>query len=290
VFDSLIVRYVRAPEHPAKLRLVHALGRMMVPECGVVAPVASDLELYLHPRDWIEYLLLRGDAYEPLTLAFMQANLRPGDTAVLAGINFGLHVARAARSVGDAGVVIGVDPQPGALLRTRLNLALNGLLSSVKLIQAALGETEQLTFMPWSDPQNAGAASLLDQGPGFHVQVMRLDSLLEALGRPHVRLLLLDVQGYERDALAGANLAEGPEIGVIELDPEFLERSGVAADEIAQMLLAAGYSLFDVHGNRQLNLLNLPERNLVAVRRGASVQWVSPHGAGSADASAPPGA
>src|SRR5260221_6816528 len=220
----------------------------------------------------------------------MQATQHGGDTAVLAGINFGLHVARAARSVGDAGLVIGVEPQPAALLRTRLNLALNGLLSNVTLIQGALGEAEQLTFMPWSDPQNAGAASLLDHGPGFHVQVMRLAALLRTLRRERVRLLLLNGQGYESDALAGANLAEGPEVAVIELAPEILERSGVAADAIAQMLLAAGYSLFDLHGNSQLHLQDLPERNLIAVRRGASVHWVSPHGATSADASARPGA
>jgi FkbM family methyltransferase len=278
VFDELIVRYLRAPEHPGKLRLVRALGRTMVPERGVVARVAQDLELYLHHRDWIEYLLLRGDAYEPLTLAFLEANLHPGDAAVLAGTNFGLHVARAAHCVGEAGLVIGVEPQPAALLRTRLNLALNGLLSNVKLIQGALGRAEQVTFMPWSDPQNAGAASLFDRGPGFYVQVLRLDSLLPVLWRGRLRLLLLDVQGYESDALAGVNLVDGPELAVIELDPEFLGRAGVTAHEIAQTLLTAGYSLFDLHGNSSLSLEELPERNLVAVRPGVSVHWASSPG------------
>ena len=272
--DRLITGYLRAPEHPGKLRVVRALARTIIPDAGVVATVDDGLRLYLHPRDWIEYLLLKGTPYEPLTLGFMRANLRPGDAAVLAGVNFGLHVAVAASAVSRDGMVVGVEPQPAALMRARLNLDLNGLESRVRLVAAALGATEQLVSMAWANPENAGAASLLDQGNSFDISMVRIGTVLPILGGRPFRLLLLDVQGYELEVLAGADLEHGPEMMIVELDPEFLARAKSAPEQITQRLAAAGYDLYDILGGDALpRLLDLPERNLVAVRRGVDVRW-----------------
>ena len=117
--NFITVKYLRGPEHPGKLRVVRALARTVIPENGIAVSVGEGVSLYLHPRDWIEYLLLRGNPYEPLTLQFLRANLLPGDGAVLAGVNFGLHVAVAASAVSESGRVVGVEPQPAALLRAR---------------------------------------------------------------------------------------------------------------------------------------------------------------------------
>ncbi|HBL25847.1 MAG TPA: hypothetical protein DD490_03325, partial [Acidobacteria bacterium] len=274
MLDRLLLRYFRAPEHPAKLRVVRWLGRAVLPEVGIVAPIHGELRLCLHPRDWIEYLLLRGDAYEPCTLHFLEANLRPRDGAILAGTNFGLHVAVAARAVGESGLVLGVEPQPEALLRARHNLRLNGLLSRVRLVQAALGREKRLAQMAWSATENPGTASLLDPGDGFVTSLQPLDAVKELLGAAPFRLLLLDVQGFELEALKGLHLAEGPELAVVELDPEFLTRAGTPAEAVVERFTAAGYSVTDLHGNPPLNLLSLPERNFVAVKSpSVQVHW-----------------
>lgn len=273
MLDRILLRYFRAPEHPAKLRVLRWLGRHVMPPAGIVAPVHRGLRFHLHPRDWIEYLLLRGDAYEPLTLEFLEANLRPGDGAVLAGTNFGLHVAVAASAVGEAGLVAGVEPQPAALLRARRNLGLNGLLPRVRLVQVALGREEGLVPMAWSVPENPGAASLLDAGDGFLAPLMRLDSVKELLGRRPFRMLLLDVQGYEAEALGGLDLGDGPELAVVELDPEFLARAGGSPEAIVERFTAAGYGIHDLHGNLPRDFLGLPERNFVAVKASVEVRW-----------------
>jgi FkbM family methyltransferase len=274
--DSLLRRYLRAPDHPGKLRVVRALARTVIPDTGIVAPAHDGIRLYLHPRDWIEYLLLRGESYEPLTLQFMRDNLRAGDGAVLAGVNFGLHVAIAAKAVAEAGTVVGVEPQPVALLRTRLNLELNDLQARVQLVAAALGRSPDLVPMAWSKLENTGAASLLDEGHGFVVPLIRLGDVIPLLAKRCFRLLLLDVQGFEEEALAGAELERGPDLMVVELDPVFLQRAGSVAGEIARRLTTAGYELFDLHGiPLGEDYLALPERNLVAARRGVGVRWAA---------------
>jgi hypothetical protein len=171
--DAILRTYMRLPEHPTKYRVVRWLGRNVFPEPGVWATVYPNVRLRLHPRDWIEYVLLRGDRYEPRTLAFLAANLRPGDAAVLAGVNFGLHVVVAARAVGAGGAVIGVDPQPAALLRTRFHLEANGLSGPVTLVSGGLGTGWGLVGMAWSTAENAGTASFLAQGDGFRSRSSR---------------------------------------------------------------------------------------------------------------------
>ena len=277
MFDRVIAGYLRGPSHSAKLRVVRLLARTLIPARGLVAAVSPGLRLYLHPSDWIEHLLLTGAGYEPHTLAFIESNLSPGDGAVLAGVNFGLHVAVAARAVGASGRVVGVEPQPAALLRTRANLALNGLEDRVSLVAAALGSRNDLVSMAWSRPDNPGAASLVDSGPGFMTPMVGLESVLPFLGERPRRLLLLDVQGYEEQVLMGMDLSKAAEIMLIELDAGFLPKAGGSPQRIAQLLVDSGFELFDVLGAPvRGNWYELPEKNLVAVRAGVALAWNRP--------------
>lgn len=272
--DQLLVAYMRTPEHPMKYRIVRWLGKYATPKEGVLAKVHPGLVMRLHPQGWIEYLLLRGDHYEPMTLGFLAANLRLGDSAVLAGVNFGQHVAVAARAVGTGGKIIGVEPQPSALLQAANNLRLNGLERQVTLLSAALGPNDQLLPMAWSQPSNPGAASLLDKGEGFAVSVIPLSRVLANLCPQAPRLLLLDIQGFEAQALAGIGPVRQPEILIVEVDPEFTVRAGIPAADIFQLIRGLGYSLRDIHGAEvDSPAHDLPERNLVAVKPGVHVVW-----------------
>ena len=68
---TLLRAYAQTPEHPTKYRMIRWLGRHVFPTDGIKHRAYRDIKLYLHPRDWLEYWLLRGEAYEPLTLKFI---------------------------------------------------------------------------------------------------------------------------------------------------------------------------------------------------------------------------
>lgn len=267
---------MRLPEHPGKYRVVQWLGRHVAPAAGIVADVEPQVRLSLHPRDWIEYSLIRDGRYEPLTLAFLSKNLRPADNALLAGVNNGLHVIVAARAVGERGRVLGIDPQPSALLRARRNIDLNHVAGPVRLLSAALGAEATLIHMPWADAANQGAASLLDSGPGLEVQLTTLAAVIEALSNGPVRLLLLDVQGYEGPALQGLK-DHRPELLVVEDSDEYLKRAGTSRAELYSQVREMGYDLHDLYGGAaEASGPSLAEHNLVAVLRGvADVAWCS---------------
>ena len=264
---------MRSPEHPGKYRIVRWLSRHVIPPEGLIAEVDSGVRLSLNPRDWIEYLLLRDGRYEPLTLTFVSRNLRPADQAIFAGVNNGLHVIVAAGAVGEQGRVIGVDPQPSAMLRARRNIDLNGLAGPVRLVAAALGDGAALAHMAWADSENPGAASLLDTGAGIEVPVVTVASVIEALCSSTVRLLLLDVQGYEAQALRGLQ-HHRPELLIVEDSEEYLARAGSSRAQLYSQMRDMEYALHDVFGNAIVESGPLlAEFNVVGVQRGVDVNW-----------------
>ncbi|MEM1413771.1 MAG: FkbM family methyltransferase [Myxococcota bacterium] len=271
--SRLFKAYARGPAHPAKLRVVRWLTRTVVPTRGLDHDVGHGLRLWLHPRDWLEYRMLRGLPYEPLTLAFLADNAGTGDTVALAGVNFGLHVAVAARHVGPSGRVIGFEPQPGALLRTRANLELNGL-ENVELVAAALGEGPMLAAMNWAPEDNPATASLakdVGRAGGLRVPVLPLGPTLAGLEVERLRLLLLDVEGYEELALKGLPGGPLPELIVVEALDANLATAGSGVAALVARLEGLGYDLHDLHGRRRTatTAMSTAENNLVAVRRGA---------------------
>ena len=272
--SRLLTAYVQLPEHPAKYRVVRWLTRWF-PADGVVMTVNGGIRMQLHPRDWIEYEMLRGNPHEPATIEFLRRNLGPGDHALLAGVNNGMHVIAAAQSVGPKGCVVGVEPQPAALLRARRNIEMNGVEGTVRLVAAALGTEASLGGMSWSKPENSGAASLLDSGPGFVVPLVRLSNVIRDVCQGRLRLVLLDVQGYEVPALQGLGRDSLPDVLIVEDGAEWLEKAGSSRRALYGEVSALGYELYDLFGNSVTSDgPPLHEENLVGVRPGASVIWL----------------
>ena len=277
MIDSAVARYLRAPDHPCKMRFVRWLGRTVIRREGILSRAHPNLRLMLHPDDFIELLLLRGEMYEPLTLQFLATNLAAGQSALLAGVNFGQHVAVASRAVGDEGLIVGVEPQPAALLRASRNLKLNNLQKPVRMVAAALGRGRGMAKMAWSDPGNRGAASMFDEGEGFHPPLLPVSEVVESfLPTGRMRLMLLDIQGYEMEVLLGLTPATRPELLVVELDPEFIGRSGIGAGILLDELRNQGYGVFDLSGQpaTEGGYRELPEHNVIGVLPGAAVLWV----------------
>lgn len=282
VFDRLVTYYLRLPDHPFKLRIARWLLWCFFPKDGLLARVHPNLILRLNLGDCIEAMLLLGIPYEPITLDFLERNLQSGDTACLSGVNFGQHVAVAARAVGNQGCVIGIEPQPRALLKAAENLQLNQLDTQVKLVQTAISDEQQgLIPMAWSSESNRGAVSLTDQGSGFVTTTTTLSECFRKLElKP--RLLLLDIQGFEEYALNGLDEANVPEIIVVEIDHDFLQRARSDANKVYARLIQLGYQLFDLHGKRMTECETLPqdartisliEFNVIGVQPNCRIVW-----------------
>jgi len=270
MLERLYRTYIRAPDHPFKLRIVHWLAASCLPAAGGKFEVDGGITLRLHPRDWIEYVLIREGRYEPLTLRFIQANLRSGQRALLAGINLGLHVVVASRQVGVSGRVVGIDPQIEAVRRTRDHLALNGAPANVRLVPAALGRAHGVVTLDDPPADNAGNSNLRTPGSGpVCVLCAPIGDIWRSVqpGEASPDLLLLDVEGYEAEVLAGFDEQFRPGLIVIELWDEFLRQMGSSVAMVSTQLHDMGYVLHSLNGRRVVPGDELPEHNAIAVHR-----------------------
>lgn len=272
--------YVQAPEHPGKMRLEHWLASRILPAEGVPYRVKAGIRLLLHPKDWIEYILIKTENYQPVTVQFLQRNLRPGDTAFIAGVNFGYHLVVSAGKVGPSGRVIGIEPQPQALCRTMENLRLNGLNGNVVLVAGALGASSRLLPLEEAPVENTGEVRTKNAGEHSRLRICSqpVEEIAANLSCFHPRLFLVDVEGFEDSVLKGFGEQFRPEFLVIKLSRS-MPSPGNVEGEFGKRVRDLGYDLHDLKGNPVNGGTALIESYMVAVRRGASAPaWCSGSG------------
>lgn len=218
---------------------------------------------------------------------FLRGYLRGGDTVVDVGANIGSLTLQAARCVGPGGRVIAVEPHPRTFGYLLGNLKLNGV-ANVEPFNVALGDTEGVVTLSSDrqDDQNAVVAG----GSDLSVRVCPLDALVPPTA--HVALLKIDVEGYERFVLAGANetLARTDCIYFESFETAFA-RFGYSTSDLLRALAVAGFQTFRLDERGVMTPLPLTYRsttceNLLAARDVAKIRARLGHG-GLADEGQP---
>ena len=156
------------------------------------------------PDDHVLYHLMRG-SYEPLEIRFFRSMLKPGDTALDIGANFGLYTILAAKQVGREGRVLAFEPNPNSLRYLRLNILLNRQ-SHIEVVPVALsneeGETEFICVS-----QGAYSALKVAETPGttsaIRVRQTTLDAIAAAESLYLVDFVKMDAEGAELLVLRG---------------------------------------------------------------------------------------
>jgi FkbM family methyltransferase len=208
----------------SRLFLIHRPGFAMR-----FYPTHVSARLWLDPR-------YHGDFDEE---HFLRAYLRPGDTVVDAGANIGFTTLVAASTVGPTGTVIAIEPHPRIFSYLRGNVRLNR--ADVELHNLALGEESGRLHL--SDEEDECVNAVRQDERGLPVAVRRLDDIADAVGP--VRLLKLDVEGYELFALRGsAKTLEGVECLYVESFEENFRRYGYTGADMLGLLYDVGFRVF----------------------------------------------
>lgn len=164
--------------------------------------------------------------------------VRPGDTAIDVGANIGLVTLTLAGLVGDEGKVWSFDPNPALIALLRESLAANGL-QNVVVEQCAVGEDHAALTLTVPEG-HSGRGSLVRVKPGrpaeeITVPVRPLSDLIPH-DVAHIRLLKIDVEGFEEQVLLGARALfdrSPPDAVLFELN----DRKGNVSDEPSVRLL-----------------------------------------------------
>jgi len=195
--------------------LFSPLGRWLAPEPtpGQVVTTRVQGGLLLDVRlDDVEgrCIDLLGE-WDPRISWIVRKALRPGDTFVDIGGNFGLVSLVGAKAVGPTGHAHSFEPQPDLAAMLRKSAGMNGL-SQLTVHEVALSDTDGVLTLRVPEG-HSGSASLIREGEtapngdgsghSVRVQVHKGAEYFQAKGIGQARVMKIDVEGHEDAVLAG---------------------------------------------------------------------------------------
>jgi FkbM family methyltransferase len=196
--------------------------------------------------DYMERMGFFG-AHSSRFVRYITSTLRPGDWAIDAGANVGLISSPMCSAVGPEGRVWTIEPLPRNVDRLRRLKEANGL-TQMEIFPVALASkdsTERLRLS--AAPGGSGWGSFVAPwaGEGYvEVPTQPLDELVAARGpdRP-LRLLKIDVEGFEPELLAGARvtLSRTRPVVICEFHDDLLRATGSSSEKLVDAFAELGY-------------------------------------------------
>jgi FkbM family methyltransferase len=171
--------------------------------------------------------------------------LKRGDVAVDVGAHVGYYARLFSELVGPEGLVVAVEPDPKNRSFLRRNLGKR----RVRLFPVAVGREEGEAEL-YAPPSHSGGKSLGRIPEGLlqgGVAVRPLSTLLAeaGIGERRVRLLKLDVEGAEKEALESLGpWASRVDQVVCELNARTQRAFGYAPSDLVELLFEMGHSAF----------------------------------------------
>ena len=266
VFDAL--RQAELESHdPAHFReqvrwplilslLSEAKTHSVVLENGLIFEVSPDSRIE-------QALLLSTEAHpdhvwEPQTTRLLTALAAETSNVIVGGAYIGDHVLFLARAVGKAGVVHAFEPMQRPFDRLLHNLKVNDI-QNVVANRMGLWDRGRVTL---TVEGHLGLASSKpeaeDNTGGERIESISIDEYVESRQISPLGLIMLDTEGGEEKALAGASetiAKDAPNI-VFEIHRHFVDWSdGLEKTSIVEFLRSRGYSVFairDFHNNYRM--------------------------------------
>ncbi len=210
----------------ARSALASALHRLKTVKCGhriadsqfaswvcgqgvVVANLRYGAQAVVFANDYVGRTMYLWGEHDPRITAVMNAVLRPGDTVLDIGANFGVTGLFAAGRVGASGAVHLFEPQPLLAQCLRTSLLINGYSNST-VHECALSDRTGWADMTIRDPSNWGMTTLSPPKPDIkpdiahrvRVRMENAGDYLAATGSVGVALIKIDIEGHEAIVLS----------------------------------------------------------------------------------------
>lgn len=206
---------------------------------------------------------------EPELVHVLFRALKPGDLAVDAGANVGFFTIVMSKLVGPKGKVIAIEPDSRNLAMLRKNLDINEC-GNIEVLPFALGSRRYTSSFHQSEEN--GQSSLFGD-TNAEVTVETLDKVFLRLPK-HARLLKLDIEGSETDALRGFEDRAVPYI-VSEVNPDALKRADSSPEELREELYYRGYFPYVLHETGALPSLVDARQRLKIMRPNTNMLFCS---------------
>ena len=176
-------------------------------------PVSGGLRIIADTSDFVGSTFAAAGMWEPHLTRPFQRLLSPGDVFVDVGAHIGYYTLLASKLVGPEGHVYALEPTRTTYEALCANLALNDV-ANVTALCVAAGAEERRALLGDAPPGHSARASVRgpsgtdragEQGDAAttSVDVRPVASVVPQSERERVRLVKIDVEGYEAEVLLG---------------------------------------------------------------------------------------
>lgn len=206
LFDSRLPYFKGARQ--LRNGLTRFLAPSLVPPYTVCTRYGFNI-IVTNTHDSIDRSLYVQGIYEAGTLHIIKTCLRQGDIFLDVGANIGLMSLLGARQVKDTGVVYAFEPEPDTFNLLQQNIAINEV-QNIRAMNFGLGARQGVEVIYRNCLDNRGMASFVKSSVGaeggVEVPVWTLDTFLAEEGIGSVRMMKIDVEGWELEVLKGAQV------------------------------------------------------------------------------------
>jgi FkbM family methyltransferase len=259
--DKIYLYYLRNLSfHPGRRKLRRYLTNHFFNN-GIGVKSNFSAKFRVKTFDFIDQKIIFEGCYEPETLSLCYSLVGTKDIFLDVGSNFGLYAINLASKSGIQ--VIAIEPNPSIFYRLQNNKILNDF-NNIFLINVAVGEKSSIAGMDCPSLNNSGNYQISQTSGDFYVAVLPLQDILNFLSIQRIKLLKIDIEGFELFALKGIdwNIVDIQNI-VMEFIPEQLLLQNTSSFECLQFLIEKGYSPFKIDGSLyHTNDFIGPESNL----------------------------
>ncbi len=240
-FYEIIVKKVRPIEIGVFLKFLLQKKRKVVD--------LDNFKLYIDPVTHFGLKILKDKVYEPELSNIIIDLLEEGDVFVDIGANEGYYSVLASKIVGNKGRVIAIEPQQRLWEIIMKNVSINSAYN-ISLLPFAIGAVEEQIEMVLSPVISSGSSSILKSKRSIFwrkqkAEVKKLDTIIQSLNLSTIKLLKIDIEGFEFFALKSAQFALSHhnliEHIIVEMHPKQLQDMGQTPEEIASFLHSFGY-------------------------------------------------
>jgi FkbM family methyltransferase len=184
--------------------------------------------------------------YEPTQTGWFKECLGLGDVFIDVGASFGWYTTLGASLVGPTGKVFAFEPSPIAS-QVIEEMIEDSMLQNIILTKAAVGKKNGSVSLFLPINRHLHSPSVFYSDPGFspiQVPIIALDHFAQLLNVPKVKLVKIDVEGYEPDVLVGMErLIKEKRIEniICEFNSGWLKRNSVTPAYLYERFINLGY-------------------------------------------------
>ena len=208
------------------------------------------VKIYLDLANPSTWDLIQGKDPEKKVKEFFLENIKTGDTIIDVGANIGEFSLIAAEKVGPSGKIVAIEPLFETVTSLKENLELNGF-QNFTILECAVGsKSSKMTLYKKNINATLG---MLDPITGednmvksTKINVETIDNIISSEKIDKVRMLKIDVEGYEYEVLLGCqdSFRQNKIDNILcEIHKKYLEKKGIKENIIYSFLKENGFSI-----------------------------------------------